>query len=75
MLVTICALLFITLALAVGLAPRSTEIIGSEACLHTWMKTFHYELEKVNSYEILDDKGITWTNSVRIFAVGWPLKR
>ena len=39
------------------------------------MKTFHYELEKVNSYEILDDKGITWTNSVRIFAVGWPLKR
>ena len=74
MLLIVFTILLVILALAVGLAPRSTEVVGSQLLVHTWIKTFHYALGKVNSYQVLDSSESMWTNTIRVFAVGWPLK-
>ena len=67
-------LIVVPLVAAIGFAPRRTEVVEADLRVHTWLKTFHFDLKQVKSAEDVDRSMFSWTNTVRICGVGWPLK-
>lgn len=57
-----------------GFAPRSTVVVGNRLLVHSWVKTFQFDLTLVTSVEEVDRDSFSWKNTIRIFGVGWPLK-
>lgn len=47
---------------------------GRRFAVHTWLKTFHFNLDEVRSVEEIEPDELSWRNTFRLCAVGWPLK-
>ncbi|MEO8725148.1 MAG: PH domain-containing protein [Acidobacteriaceae bacterium] len=59
---------------AIGCAPQRTDVAGDDLRVHTWLKTFHFNLDEVRSAEEIEPDELSWRNTFRLCAVGWPLK-
>ena len=60
--------------LAIGFMPRDTSIVQGELRIQSRLHVYRYRLDSLRGLERVDPQAISWTSTIRLCGVGWPMK-